>query len=638
MLNEKTDNFVNVLFGHLINTGSDSDRKEAKALSNVIELLRPIKYIGNRGALGYVIAFFEMIFTNPLFSVHADSDPKDTSTVRLSMIYPNLTLPDKVYYTESDYEDYVDAFRTHAQNVLDTYSNLTDGVHDFLTDENAGQDVIDIETLIAQSSRTAEDKRKMDTYYSRQPYTAFIEIMGACDVQHQYNCEEAMKLWKIYFKSTYIKSRSYLQKFYPNVITKNPEEIVVYDSPYFQKITKILMTQPVKKICRYLAYHLIAGTASITIRSLDESYQQFVSLKLNGQAGPTPREDRVLRIIDSMYGEFLGKEYVKRHFDKRSKDIVAKMTDRIKSQMRKSIDTSSWMTAEKTKEEARNKLDSINVKVGYPDRYEDREYMVEGINDRLKQYTSGEKTLTDILIYTRICHFAHDIISKVDTPKNPHRWAMNPQDVNAYYSPQMNEIVFPAGILSKPIFDPDQDSAINYGRIGTVIAHEITHGFDDQGRKYDGNGNIRNWWTEDDISSFKSLAEKMIRQYERYEVEVHTDNGPTNMNVKGLLTLGENIADLGGVSLSLRAYEEELRESGKTVTPEDRRRFFDAYALLWRKKLSPAKVMTRILSDPHSPSRYRVWVIRNTDDFHDTYGIEEGHAMYLPKEERVRIY
>ena len=343
MLNEKTDNFVNVLSGHLINTGSDSDKKEAKALSNVIELLRPIKYTGNRGALGYVIAFFEMIFTNPLFSVHADPDPKDTSTVRLSMIYPSLTLPDKVYYTESDYEDYVDAFRTHAQNVLDTYSNLTDGVHDFLTDSNAGQDVIDIETLIAQSSRTAEDKRKMDTYYSRQPYTAFIEIMGACDVQQQYNCEEAMKLWKIYFKSTYIKSQSYLQKFYPNIKTKNPEEIVVYDSPYFQKITKILMTQPVKKICRYLAYHLIAGTASITIRSLDESYQQFVSLKLNGQAGPTPREDRVLRIIDSMYGEFLGKEYVKRHFDKRSKDIVIKMTDRIKSQMRKSIDASGWI-------------------------------------------------------------------------------------------------------------------------------------------------------------------------------------------------------------------------------------------------------------------------------------------------------
>jgi putative endopeptidase len=639
LLSDPDTGILYQLYQSLLTIGTETDKTEAKTLIDILSLLDPSKYSDNREALGYTIGMLEVLLTNPLFSVHAEQDPKDTETMRLTMIYPGLTLPDKVYYEDDSYSDYVEAFKTHIDTVLSIFSNLIDSPPQlqFLSTGAIGKDVVEIETLIANSVRSAEEKRNMDSFYARMPLSSFIENVSMCSVQDSFDCHRAKVFWKSYFQSAFIESIPNIKSYYSKVEEKIPEELVVYDTPYFQKLTKILMTQPIEKICRYLAYHVISALVMTTVRSFDETYTKFVSIKLNGQQGATPRDDRALRMVDNMVGEFLGKEYVKRHFDQRSKEIVLDMTEKIRDQMRRSIQSNDWMSS-KTKEAALLKLQSMNVKIGYPDSYEDRQYMEDGITDRMNKYKDGKRSLTSIFIYIRQCHFAHDILTKIDKPKDPNDWAMNPQDVNAYYSPQMNEIVFPAGILNAPIFDPDQDPAKNYGGVGAVIAHEITHGFDDQGRKYDHHGNIDNWWTMDDLASFKSRVRKMVAQYSEYELDVETDNGPTKMNVNGGLTLGENIADLGGVLLSLRALEDEIRDSGREITNNDRKKFFESYALLWRKKMSPAKTVSRLLSDPHSPSRYRVWVIRNIDSFYDTYGVRPGDLMYLDSADRISIY
>jgi putative endopeptidase len=637
LLNDESSDqpYLQKLYTIILNLKSDTDRAEARTLIDILKLLDPENYRDNRKGLGTLIGMLDTFLVNPIFSTHTDQDPKNTDNVRLTLIYPGLTLPDKIYYEDESYSDYVEAFRTHAENVFSIYSDLTDNEVSFLSTGDLGRDVVEIETLIAKSVRSAEEKRNMDSFYARLPYTSFVENVSLCDVQESFDCKTAREFWNAYFHSTYVDMTPIFQTYYPEVKSKIPEEIVVYDTPYFHKLTKILMTQPVEKICRYLAYHLITGLAMITIRSFDDTYRDFVAIKLNGQEKATPRDDRTLRMMDDMLGEFIGKEYVKKYFNPRSKQIVTGMTDRIRKQMRLSIESNTWMSS-KTKEAALLKLDSISVKIGYPDEYDDRQYMVDGIENRLSDYPG--KTITSIILYIRVCYFAHDVVSKIDTPKDPTKWAMNPQDVNAYYSPQMNEIAFPAGILNAPIFDPDQDVAKNYGGIGTVIAHEITHGFDDQGRKYDHKGNINNWWTMDDLSSFKNIVGRLVDQYSKYRVDVDTDNGQTAINVNGLLTLGENIADLGGVTLSLRAYEDEVRDSGRAATLEDKKHFFDSYALLWRKKVSPAKTMARLLSDPHSPGRYRVWVIRNIDSFYDAYGIQPGEVMHLESHDRIKIY
>jgi putative endopeptidase len=705
-LSHSTQNELDIMksFNKLfLNITNDTDEIEAMAIYNILKLLGLTNKSNDKSNIGYILGLLDIFSMNPMFIAYANSDPKDTEHIKLTMSFPSLTLPDRIYYVDDSYSDYVDSYTTHINSIFATYSKLLQArglQKEFMTDfmdskHSIGRDVIEVETLIARSLKTVEQKKDIDLLYNRTTVLSFIDSVKMCNNDDGSDCTIAQKIWNNYFDIVHVKSNQVINNLdnkYPLAPGK-PEEIIVYDMAYFQKLTEILMKVPIEKLIKFLAYRVISGLSTVTIRAFDDANHDFYKKKLNGQKEKKPREYKIHELTDSILGESLGRVYVESYFGSDAKQVVKNMTENIMNQMKISIETNTWMGS-KTKTAALLKLKSIRVKIGYPDKHVDRSSMLKGISDRIDKYEEAKKgndlrnasTLTELLMYARMCYFRKNVLEKIDTVRDDSVWSMDPQTVNAYYDPQLNEIVFPAAILTSPIFDISNSAATNYGSIGVIIAHEITHGFDDQGRKYDHNGNSNNWWTDDDRNEFNQLAQKMIDQYSVYEeviISPDTDSNDNNssksseeilsdvigsiftsrmvkltncalnlsdtkdqqcrdntntnanvMRVNGTLTLGENIADLGGVCLSYRAF----LETNKGASEYDKKQFFESYALLWRKKMTPNKLMSRLLSDCHSPNRYRVWIVRNMDEFYEVYDISKDSPMYLCPEDRIKMY
>lgn len=639
ILSEKTGDITNILYDRLLNydNNTDRDRIELICIKNIISLLRPENFESNkRSNLGYVIGLLDVLAINPLFNIAANEDPKNTDIVKFTMFFPTLTLPEKIYYIDEGFAEYLEEFRKH----IDTILRKSEEIDPEISNYNFSSDsALNCEISIAKSLKSAENTLDIDSMYARLPVKSFIETIGLCGVQFQtgFDCSIAQDLWIKYFSFiTTINSDK----------TIPLEEIVVYDVPYFQKLTTILSTSNIEEILSYLAYNILSKLCKMTVKSFDESYYLFFDKKLKGIKSDIRRDRKVSQFLDGMYGEIIGQEYTKRYFNEESKNVVLSMINNIIDQMKRSIINSEILSIN-TKEHALKKIQYLRVKIGYPDIVKDYSQMIKNIKNKLDSNRLGQYVcLTDIFIYTRFFLFSRDVLGKIGKlGKDINKWSMNPQDVNAYYSPQMNEICFPAGILSEPVFNKDislkTDSveimkimAGNYGAIGSVIAHEITHGFDDQGRKYDYDGNLVNWWTDADLSKFKGKTQKMIDQYDSYFLTVNDQK----IKINGRLTLSENLADLGGVVLSYRAFIEDMKKRGFVPDNDIKKIFFESYALLWRKKTSPEKVLSKIFSDTHSPSNFRVWILRNMDEFYDVYNIDEKSKMYLKPEDRVRIF
>ncbi len=343
----------------------------------------------------------------------------------------------------------------------------------------------------------------------------------------------------------------------------------------------------------------------------------FYGRTLSGTPELRARWKRAVGFVEGAIGEAVGREYVARHFPPRSKELMDELVANLLEAYRRSITDLDWMT-EETKQRAFDKLGTFRPKIGYPDRFRDYSALVVHPDDLMGNAAAASAFETDRQL------------AKIGSPVDRDEWFMLPQTVNAYYNPGTNEICFPAGILQSPFFSPDADEAENYGGIGAVIGHEIGHGFDDQGSQYDGAGNLNNWWTADDRAAFEVKSTALIAQYDAFE--------PRDLpgeHVNGALTVGENIGDLGGLTIGHKAF---LLSRGGEASVEDREKVFLNWSHVWRTKRRVELARQFLTTDPHSPVEFRANIVRNLDEFHEVFGTAEGDGLWLAPEDRVRIW
>ena len=420
-----------------------------------------------------------------------------------------------------------------------------------------------------------------------------------------------------------------LAKKYPNIDLKNyfglqkldVDTIVVEQPAYLAAVSEALAKQPEQVLRDYMTASYVGSAASYL--SDDFINANFaLNQAIPGVEKQQPRWKRALAVPNSILGEALGQLYVEKYFPASSKEKMLALVGNLQTALGEHIDNLTWMS-DSTKARAHEKLNAFTVKIGYPDEW--RDYSELTIDPELSYWKNVQNAILFNQAYNN-----NDYGKPVDRA----RWQMSPQTVNAYYNPTTNEICFPAGILQAPFFDPEADDAVNYGAIGVVIGHEMTHGFDDQGRQFDKDGNFSDWWTAADAEAFNALADKLVAQFDSIEVAPGT-------KANGRLTLGENIADQGGLRVAYTAYKKALGDSeGEVIegfTPDQR--FYLAYSNVWAGNIRDAEILSRTTSDPHSLGRWRVnATLRNIAPFYEAFGITEGQPMFMPEAERVVIW
>jgi putative endopeptidase len=385
---------------------------------------------------------------------------------------------------------------------------------------------------------------------------------------------------------------------------------------------KVMEDAPLDQWKAYLSAHLLIDTSDVLTADIDTTVFDFYGKTLNGLEEQRERWKRGVETVEDSVGEAVGKVYAERYFPAENKAAMDKLVANLRTALSQNLEAIDWMGAE-TKAEAETKLTQFTPKIGYPEKFE----------------TYDSLTVSDDAFANHMAVSAwqyQDMISDLGKPIDKTEWGMLPQTVNAYYSPNRNEIVFPAAILQPPFFNLSADPAVNYGAIGGVIGHEMGHGFDDQGAKSDGTGLLRNWWTAEDEANFKAKTEALVAQYNAF---CPYDDGATCVN--GALTLGENIGDLGGLSMAYKAYHLSLNGKEDKVIDglTGDQRFFMAWAQVWRSKNREEALRRQMLTDPHSPPEYRVnGIVRNFDAWYDAFDVQPGDALYLPPEQRIRIW
>jgi putative endopeptidase len=402
---------------------------------------------------------------------------------------------------------------------------------------------------------------------------------------------------------------------------KKADSIVVAQVDYIKACNNIIKTTSLEVWKNYLKWGVINGAASYLSADLEKQDFEFYRKTLDGVAAQQPMWKRGVNVVNAHLGEAIGEVYVKKHFKPEAKKRMEELVQNLLKAYEHSIKELDWMSPE-TKKEALKKLSKFTPKIGYPDKW--RDYSSLEIK---KDDLYGNVNRATIFEYNRM-------ISKLGKKVDRDEWGMTPQTVNAYYNPPLNEIVFPAAILQPPFFDMAADDAVNYGGIGAVIGHEIGHGFDDQGSAFDGDGVMRNWWTEQDLKAFQNRTQALVDQYNEYAVF-------PDLKINGAFTLGENIGDLGGLSIALKAYKMSLK--GKSSPKIDgftgEQRVLIGWAQAWLSKDREESLRKQVASDPHSPAKFRVnGIVRNLPEFYTAFNVKPGDSLYLPPEKRVRIW
>jgi putative endopeptidase len=524
-------------------------------------------------------------FGGSLFSVWVYEDQKDPGRHVLYASQSGLGLPDRDYYLKEAFKDKKDKYHGYVARML--------GMVGWPDATKHADEIVALETRIAEASWSRAERRDIDkTYNPRTPAELDAYAPGFS--------------WSAFLAAAQLGEA---------------RRIVIQELTAFPKLATIFAETPLDTLQAWQAFRVADQAAPYLSRRFVEARFEFRDKELAGQLQDRPRFKRGIRLVNSSVGELVGKEYVARYFPAASKAQMEELVGQLRRALRERIERLPWMTAE-TKAKALEKLALFGVKIGYPNKWRD--------------YSALTIDPTDLVANLRRSSefkWAYSV-AKLTKPVDPEEWSATPQTVNAYYSATRNEIVFPAGILQAPFFDPNADSAVNYGGIGGVIGHELTHGFDDQGRKFDGHGMLTDWWQPADAARFQAEAKKYGAQYDSYSVA-------PGVNVNGALTMGENIADLGGLLLALDAYRGSL--GGKPAPVLDGltgdQRVFLGWAQVWRDKSRLDALKRQVATDPHSPARFRIdGPVRNIDAWYDAWGVKPGDKLYLKPEDRVRIW
>jgi putative endopeptidase len=519
------------------------------------------------------------------FSLNVNEDQKDPTRNTLYATQSGLGLPDRDYYLRAVFADKKARYRDYVAQMLDL-------IH-WAEPQRHADAILALETAIAEASWSRIESRDRDkTYNPMTPAELDAYAPGFP--------------WSSYLAAAQVR---------------NAARVVVRQKTAFPKLTKIFADASIETLQAWAAFHLVDQRAQYLSKRFVEARFAFRNLELTGQTENRARWRRGVQLVEASLGEALGKEYVVRYFPPDSKARMEELVARLKAALKERIERVAWMTGE-TRAKALEKLSLFGTKIGYPNKWRDYSALRIDPDD-----------LVDNVRRADAFRWAY-AVAKLDKPVDPEEWGMMPQTVNAYYSASRNEIVFPAAILQPPFFDPNADMAVNYGGIGGVIGHEMTHGFDDQGRKSDGHGVLTDWWQPADAAKFQAEAAKFGAQFDAYSVA-------PGVNVKGALTMGENIADLGGFLLALDAYRAALKGQPAPILNglTGEQRVFLGWAQIWRSKERIEALKQQVTSDPHSPSRFRVdGPMRNIDAWYDAWGVKPGDALYLKPEDRARIW
>jgi predicted metalloendopeptidase len=559
---------------------SSNDRTNNDVLIKIKHYLDVVDRVSNKDELGHIIGLLTKLGIDTFFRTSVSEDSKNTSILKLILSYVGLSMPEKKYYTDEKFNNCVIEFKKLI-NQLFQYIGY---------DTNISNDIFIIEKHLITLMKPSAERRNMDKLYHKISLTEFI------------NSLDLPNMWKNFFISANLD---------------HVGDLITYDFNYFKEIAKFINNTSLQITKNYIKYLIIKDFGKYLITDIDNILFDFFEKQLLGQPINISKPKRIIEFMSSFtsLGEILGREYIDKYCDTGSFNIVKQIIQSIHDEMGFALINCTWMSDE-TKDKALKKLKSFKAKVGHPDVWRNFDEMISKLN--------RTNNIINMSILFRYYNYDINVLSQINKPSDPNKWSMNVYDINAYYDQHRNEIVFPAGILQEPFFSLKQSLFENYGGIGTVIGHEIIHGYDDQGRKYDENGNTVNWWTPDDLSKFNMISDKMKLQYSKYSVNDH--------NVDGALTLGENLADLGGIILAMRAV---IRLSDNNIDGLDA--FFRSYANLWKKITRPEKILAQLLSDPHSPGKYRIYNLRNVDEFYQVYEIDKNNKMYLDPIDRIRF-
>lgn len=577
------------MVGDMFTSGMDTAAIEKAGIEPIAADLKEIENLVDKKGMQDLLAKMTKEGGNPLFSFYVSTDDKDVTQYMSGLWQGGLSLPDRDYYLKNE---------TRENNIREKYvahiAKMFELAGETPEAAKANADVVmQMETKLAKAS--------MDRTAMRDPYKTYNKFGIKNFAQQADNFN-----WN-----------NYLQQ----IGVQNQDSILVGQPQFFASLDNMIANESMADWKTYLKWHTITGAASFLSSKFDNENFEFFGKVLSGQLEQKPRWKRVLSMVNGAVGHQLGKLYVEKYFTPEAKQRMGELVDNLQETFGERIEKLDWMSAE-TKVKAKEKLNTFVKKIGYPDNW--RSY--DGLEISADNYIANIKA-------SNVFDFNY-MMNKLGKPVDKTEWHMTPQTVNAYYNPSFNEIVFPAGILQYPFFTLGADDAVIYGAIGAVIGHEMTHGFDDQGSQYAADGNLKNWWTDEDKTKFEAKTKMVVDQFNNYKI---LDDKAVN----GQLTLGENIADLGGVTIAYEAFKKTPQGQGSEkidgFTPDQR--FFLSWAQVWRLNIVDEEAAKRLVTDPHSPGIFRCnGPLSNFEPFYQAFNVTEADKMYRPMAERAVIW
>lgn len=563
----------------------DSTRAEDLGLTPIHRALSTVDDIETRGDLIRYFAHARKTRVGSPLGFYVGQDAKNTTQYTLYLSQSGLGLPDRDYYFEEQFTNTRDKYVVYIENM----HNLAGWVEG----DREAQTIMTIETRLAEHQWTRVQNRDRNAVYNKYTLDEANELTPNVD-------------WNVFLEAADISPI---------------DDFIIRQPSYFEALDNAVVDVSIADWKTYLRFKVLANAAPYLPEKFVEASFDFYGRTLNGTEQNRPRWRRAVSSTNGVMGEMVGKLYVEEHYQQEARARMDEMIKNLRDAFEVAINELEWMSDE-TKAEAQAKLAKFTPKIGFPKKWKDYADLEIRSDDLI-----GNLNRSARVEYERM-------VNKLGKPIDKGEWFMTPQTVNAYYSPSMNEIVFPAGILQPPFFNVEADDAVNYGAIGAAIGHEFSHGFDDQGRKSDGDGNLRDWWTEQDGEEFQRRAAILGEQFSSFSpVE--------GMNVNGELTMGENIGDLAGLTMAYKAYKRSLGGNEAPVIDgfKGEQRFFLGWAQVWRRKYRDDSLRRYLVTDPHSPGEYRTnGILANMPEFYEAFEVQEGDAMYRPEDIRVKIW